>query len=664
MEWLQNLVAWAQAHPMLSLGGAFALAIIECTVLIGLFVPGLGVMFCLGALVSLGALPLGLTLLVIAGGALIGDFLSYELGRRYGYALFRRPFFAKRQGLVQKGGAFFKRHGGKGLVAAHLLGPLRPLVPAIAGAYGLSRLRFGAAIVPAAAIWTLSYVLPGVAFGASLGLAAEVTRRLAIVILVLAIALWLALWITRRTVIAFGRNAQSWLNGLMDWSQRHGPIGRIGAALADPRQPELPALLAFGVVLLTFGAAAVALCWTLGGQPPNIDLYARDALQNLHDPVAVRLAAIALMPGDAAVYGSFAASLIVTTLLKRRWDVVRHLLATMLFALAVCLALGLAPGLRVTPEAAALHLSQDLALPIAIYGLVPVLYSGVATTINVRMFSYGLVAVVLLFVALARFYLCGLWLTTGLATLLVTTLWAAAVGVSFRRHGGDPLSLGSLWPVLAILLVALVLDSRSVRLRVQAAQPEMAPRQFASGDWWNNGWRRLPARRIDVAGRDKQYLNLQWAGALPEIRHALDAAGWNSPAPPTFANSLRWLASSGDIAHLPLMPRMHAGHYAVLTLRQDLDEGGQYLIRLWPSGYLLDEHTPLWIGTVTTQHAAEFFRLLRYPVSDDRYNAALAALALAPEGFESRDARRSPGSFTVRLLRPLPPAAPAPASPP
>jgi hypothetical protein len=172
---------------------------------------------------------------------------------------------------------------------------------------------------------------------------------------------------------------------------------------------------------------------------------------------------------------------------------------------------------------------------------------------------------------------------------------------------------------------------------------------MAMSEWWDTGWRKLPSRRIDVAGRDKQFLNVQWAAPLQEIRESLQRSGWQ-PAPRlTFASGLRWLASTTPIEQLSLMPRTHNGRHASLTLRHDVDADHQLMIRLWPSGYVLDGQTPLWIGTVTPQRAGVLFRLLRYPISEDSYSVALAQLS-TPE-FATRDVRRSPASTPVRLLR-------------
>ena len=112
---------------------------------------------------------------------------------------------------------------------------------------------------------------------------------------------------------------------------------------------------------------------------------------------------------------------------------------------------------------------------------------------------------------------------------------------------------------------------------------------------------------------------------------------------------MQWLASDVPISELPLLPRIHAGHYEVLMLSHPYDAERQYLLRLWPSGYRVGE-TPLWVGSVTLQRVRPVFHMLRFPVNENYYTAALATLELPP-GFESLSVLRAPGSYTTRLIR-------------
>jgi undecaprenyl-diphosphatase len=652
VEWLQKLSVWVAAYPGWTLGAIFVICVVECLLIVGLFAPGGILLFLIGALISLHVLELVPTLVTAAIGALCGDWISYEFGRRYGDALFKRRFFLKRPALAERGARFFERHGNKGLIFAHLVGLLRPMMPAMAGAYGLTRLRFALGIVPAAAVWAVAYVMPGVAFGTSLGLAAEVTLRLATLILALAVILGFGLWLSRRAVLGMSRNAEVWLNQVMDWSHRHRRLGRFGAALADPEQPELPVLAGLAALLLIVGGATLALLIHLG-LPLALDRTVEETLRNLHEPGGLRLAVAVSLLGSPQVYLSFGAMLLGLLLLRRQAGAAYHLLAATGFGGAAAWSLSLAPAGLAAPATGHLGLTSDLILLIGLYGFAPILL-GVRAGASLRIALYTLAALGLLLVVLSRLYLGAAWLSVTLTEGLVGFVWVSAVGIAYRRHEQAPPSMRRLWPAGIALLLALATTATDFGSRLRAVEPDLETQPLSASGWWAEGWKRLPARRVDMAGRDKQFFNLQWAGPLDTIQQALLASGWQAAEPLSLPNALRWLAPEGPVADLPLLPRMHAGRYDLLALRLPIDNDHQYLLRLWHSGYVLDDGTPLWVGSLTVQRAGEFFRLLRYTLNENLYTAALTAMPPLPPTIEKRDVLRAPGSFTTRLLRPAP----------
>lgn len=70
------------AYPMLALAVVFVTACAESVALIGTVVPAGAVMFAAGALIGAGVLDGWATMLIAAAGAVAGDGVSYELGRR------------------------------------------------------------------------------------------------------------------------------------------------------------------------------------------------------------------------------------------------------------------------------------------------------------------------------------------------------------------------------------------------------------------------------------------------------------------------------------------------------------------------------------------------------------------------------------------------------
>ena len=71
---------------------------------------------------------------------------------------------------------FFEKYGGKSVAFGRFVGPMRAVIPLVAGMMGMPTGRFLAANILSAIVWAPVYLLPGIVFGASLELAAEAQR--------------------------------------------------------------------------------------------------------------------------------------------------------------------------------------------------------------------------------------------------------------------------------------------------------------------------------------------------------------------------------------------------------------------------------------------------------------------------------------------------------
>lgn len=655
---IETFTAWAQEHNQLALTLIFFVALLDCLFLIGLVFISAPFLFGAGALVALGAFEFWPVVLTIAGGGLAGDIVSYFLGRHYGVALFRAAFFAKRPALIDRGRRFFSKHGGKGLIVAHNIGVLRPLLPTVAGVYGLTPLRFLLAIVPAALFWAFLCTVLGLGFGASMGLAAEVTQRLAILILSVAALLWLTLWLTWLLARAAQGRAQAWLGALLDLSRHHRILGKLGPALADPEQPETPALALFASILLLLGAVILLLIWGVAPreQPPGADLWMFQNLFNLTEPWTTNFAVLLSLLGEWPVYLPYAAAALAMLIWVRNRRAAAHWVAALLFGAAITVGLGLIPNISNPLEYSGLvsnsHFPRDLVMTTVIYGFTPVLLLS-GTVHQPRTAPYAVMFVCLLLLVLARLYLGTLWFSVGVVAVLTGLFWVGALGLGYRRHAPQKIPLLRFAPALAVLALASVWHVQSHFDERQALHtPAPVRKSLDAGNWWQHDWVKLRARRQDLAGNEQQFLNLQWAGPLEDIHQTLLRTGWQAPQELKLTTALQWLSSDAPIPDLPVLPRYHAGHHEVLQLRRDIDADHQYLLRLWPSGYVLDDEQPLWTGSLVQQEARPVFRALRYPVNENIYTAALESLQLPLRGYASQRVQRGGASYTLLLLRP------------
>jgi membrane protein DedA with SNARE-associated domain len=128
-----HLLHLLAGHPEWTYLVVFLAALLEAIAVIGTFIPGSTAMFLAGALVGTGSLNLGWALASAIAGAVAGDGMSYWLGNRYQDTIVQIWPFRKHPQVLEAGHRFFEKHGAKSVVFARLIGPLRAIVPVVAG---------------------------------------------------------------------------------------------------------------------------------------------------------------------------------------------------------------------------------------------------------------------------------------------------------------------------------------------------------------------------------------------------------------------------------------------------------------------------------------------------------------------------------------------------
>jgi membrane protein DedA with SNARE-associated domain len=178
----------------------FVAATLESSAFVGLFVPGDTVAIIAGALVWEEILDLPETMVVAAAGAILGDSIGYELGRRLG-----RPWLLRhgaRVGLhqdrLQRLDELFERHGGKSVLFGRFVAFFRALIPFVAGSSRMPYVRFLAFNVVGAVLWAVGFVSLGYFLGASWRIAEQWIGRVG-VITAAALVVIVVVWLRRRT---------------------------------------------------------------------------------------------------------------------------------------------------------------------------------------------------------------------------------------------------------------------------------------------------------------------------------------------------------------------------------------------------------------------------------------------------------------------------------
>lgn len=96
-------------------------------------------------------------------GAVTGDTISFWAGRRFGHLVEKHWYFMRHPDLLVRGYAFFERFGVASVFIGRFFGPVRAVIPLVAGVMEMSWREFWFANVSSALIWAPSLLLLGTA---------------------------------------------------------------------------------------------------------------------------------------------------------------------------------------------------------------------------------------------------------------------------------------------------------------------------------------------------------------------------------------------------------------------------------------------------------------------------------------------------------------------
>ncbi len=162
MEALTSAVlGFVQAHAALGPPIVFCLAFGESLAFISLLLPATVVLVGVGGLIGAADMTFWPFWSAAAAGAAAGDWVSYWLGFHYQAAIAHAWPLSRHPGLVAKGHAFFEKWGAIGVFVGRFFGPLRCIVPLVAGVCAMPQIPFQAANLTSAALWATAVLAPG-----------------------------------------------------------------------------------------------------------------------------------------------------------------------------------------------------------------------------------------------------------------------------------------------------------------------------------------------------------------------------------------------------------------------------------------------------------------------------------------------------------------------
>lgn len=637
---LQHVLA---AHTAWTYAFVFAAAFLESLALIGTIIPGSSAMFLAGAFVGTGTLNLGWLFGFAIAGAVAGDGISYWAGHHFRERLYGLWPFSRYPALLAAAQQYFMQHGMRSVIFARFIGPLRAVVPIVAGMAGMSPTRFLVMNVTSALIWAPVHILPGVVFGASLQLAGAVSFRLVAIAAILAIAGWLT-YRASRIVLS---HADAWASAsrrrVAQWAARHdGPTARRLARLLDPAQPALGAVVMLTGLVPVFAAIfSYALENVLHDAPlVQVDQSVRLFLYSIRSTWADTLLARIETLGSAPALIALMAAVTVWMAVERRW----HAIAYWLIAAAVSqlLIFAIRVAIHHTPAGgdefdAFVFPSDRVASMVIVYGFVMFLLVRRVTHWLVALAVSTLCNAAIVGVSFAGLYFDRFLFSDAVGGAAFASIWVAVVVLtSLWRYPQRPPPRDWMPLVIgAVLVVTVVLQpAEEPRAGGMAARGANAPVVVTRIQWTDASWKTFACYRFDMKGGRREPMTIQWAASADDLAGALRDAGW-AKGPQVSAHSLLSLVSPQvNATALPILPKLNNGVPSPLVFaRTHVPDDPRHpgarrdVLRFWPSGYAIGHDdggppTPIWIGTLVYERLRRpswpFNVLTQYPGDQER----------------------------------------------
>jgi undecaprenyl-diphosphatase len=256
----QPLIDWLQLNPNWLLFSIFFISFIESLALAGIIIPGVLLLFLVATVA--GHLDFAISTVLIAGfaGAILGDGISFYLGRYFKDSIPNYWPFSRYPDALESGRHFFYRHGGKSVMLGRFIGPIRPVLPLIAGMLGMSQVRFAAFNATSALLWAPFYLMPGYLAGKASSWqlpenTASILSTLLILLLVFAVGFrYLSLKLQHNGSLyeaLLPESAKSWLTYTLNGSA------------SGPSQPNPVFEFPLASLTLLFGSTVFFIFWSI-----------------------------------------------------------------------------------------------------------------------------------------------------------------------------------------------------------------------------------------------------------------------------------------------------------------------------------------------------------------------------------------------------------------
>ncbi|MCA0403118.1 MAG: VTT domain-containing protein [Proteobacteria bacterium] len=606
-EYIQPLTLWLESHPHLALAITFIVALTESLAIVGSIIPGSVTMTAIGILAGSGIMRIDLTLLAATLGAIAGDGLSYLLGFFYSERLTKIWPFKRYPQWLEYGKNYFAKHGGKSVLVGRFVGPLRSIIPVIAGMMHMGHWRFFIANSLSAIGWALLYVMPGILIGAaSSELSPEIATRLFIVILLFLVGIWLLSlaisWSFNRINSLFRSNLHHSWSYLLKYSK----IARFLTPPAEKNHNDTAAL-----IILFFLSLALFLILTIlvdaGALIDNVNQAIHLFLQSLRTHPFDNFFVITNEIINPLVLFCIFFAVSFINIYYKDWKSLRYWLSLHFFTFLILFLVQLWVS-NPRPQGIIDAENSFNSYPIIELCFAVVQFSALVLyvrTYSKKAFNLALTSFFVLILLVAGFsslYLGDYWFSDCIGAYLCGSFICLGHWILYRRS--EPKIT---YVPAALILVALIFLSSTIlsafmdySRSIQSHQPNFTQYVFTEELWWNQQKPLLPIYRTNRIGKPISLFNIQYLGSLSKFEEELEKSGWHKQNDSLLNSVLGRISGETTTQELPLMSQLYLNRKPSLVMIYTPKDGKEtQILRLWRSNYHLQGmNQAIWLGSV------------------------------------------------------------------
>lgn len=610
--YLQPITSWVYFHPHWALLLTFIVSFSESLAFIGSIVPGSVTMTAVGILAGSGIMRIDLTLIAAILGAIVGDGISYAIGKIYSDRLINLWPFSRYPRWISYGKDYFERHGGKSVLIGRFAGPLRSLIPIIAGMMRMNQWHFFVANVLSAIGWSFLYVAPGILIGtASTELSPQSASKLFVVILLLLASIWMLSHGIKWVFININQWLHLHLNSLWKtWIQKQ-TMGRLARRLTPKHESDYysTASICLTLILFTciipFGLYASMHSPWISSLNESIHQFCLSIRTRDFDAffIIVRLdiSYLSLL--------SFGLAILLYASYHRDWRLLRFWLSLIITSALITTTLCY---LTKCPfKVSDIHESilftfpsSGLIFASSLFGFL-IFYMAKFYQQTISIICRALLIMALVLTGMAVIYLGEDRFANVILIYLIGFENSLLHWILYRRLG-KPHYRSYLPITLSIMLLIIATAVSSVLFFHKVAdrqQPHIKQFVIHHNAWWNQKRPLLPLYTSNRFGKKTALMNLQYIGSIQHLQHTLENAGWKRQRDSFFYSLFLRISHKKSTATLPLMAQLYTNKKPELLMTYGASGNDNAVVmRLWRSNYHVHNHDQtIWIGSIQQQ---------------------------------------------------------------